>query len=96
MNKISILILTCIFSLSIYAPTAYAHKKVTVIEAEEENEWGVGTDVILHEGADGEILNKVTGEYKFDMNNNEHKGYLVATTKLADIWDKVKGLFNRE
>jgi len=93
MRRISALALVLLlaFSTAVYA----GHwKKSTPVDTQQD-EWGVGTDVIIHEGKDGEILNKVTGEYKFDMNNNEHKGYLVATTKLADIWNKITGLFNR-
>ena len=60
------------------------------------DEWGVGTDLVLYEGKDGQIINKVTGEYRFDMNNNDHKGYAVVTSKLSDIAEKIKSLFNKE
>jgi len=73
-------------------------KKATILDHEAQgNEYGVGTDVILHEGEDGEILNKVTAEYRYDWNNEvgNHKAYVVATTKLADIWAKLKGLLNK-
>ena len=29
------------------------------------------------------------------INNDDHKAYLVATTKLSDVWAKVKSIFNK-
>jgi hypothetical protein len=63
---------------------------------ERRNEVGVGADVILHEGEEGEVLNQVHAEYRYDWQNGEHKAYAVATTKLSDIWAKVKSLFKKE
>lgn len=62
---------------------------------DKDAEIGVGVDVIVHEGKEGEVLNKVTVEYKYDINNDDHKTYAVATTKLSDVWAKVKSIFNR-
>ena len=63
---------------------------------EKEAELGVGVDLIVYEGKEGQILNKVTGEYRYDVNNEDHKGYVVATSKLADIWSTVKGVFTKD
>jgi hypothetical protein len=62
---------------------------------EKDAEIGVGVDVIVHEGEDGEVLNKVAVEYKYDINNDDHKTYAVATTKLSDVWAKVKSIFKK-
>jgi len=62
---------------------------------DKDAEIGVGVDVVVHEGKEESVLNKVTVEYKYDINNEDHKTYVVATTKLSDVWAKVKNLFNR-
>lgn len=58
-------------------------------------ELGVGLDLILYEGKEGQLLNKVTGEYRYDINNSTHQSYAVATSKLTDIWTAIKSLFGR-
>jgi hypothetical protein len=66
------------------------------IEIEKRrNEIGVGVDVIVYEGEEGDLLNKVTGEYKYDWQNGEHSAYAVATTKLSDIKAHVKELWGK-
>jgi hypothetical protein len=67
-----------------------------VVHPDHPDEWGIGTDVILHEGKEGDVINQVHGEYRWDANNGAHKGYLVSTSKLADVWAKLKALVNRD
>ena len=62
---------------------------------ERRNPLGVGADVILHEGSEGELLNKVHGEYRWDWQNDEHSVFAIVTTKLEDVWGAIKGLVNR-
>jgi len=71
-------------------------KVVHPTQDKRETAVGAGVDVILHEGKDGDVLNKVAGEYRYDVNNSEHSAYVVATTKLSDIWAKLKSIFNKE
>ena len=75
-----------------YKNDCYPHHEKT---DEKDAEIGVGVDIIVHEGDEGSILNKVTVEYKYDINNDDHKTYAVATSKLSDIWAKVKSIFKR-
>ena len=63
---------------------------------DRRNEVGVGTDIVLYEGKDGEVLNRLTVEYRYDWANGENKTYLFATSKLADILAAAKGLINRD
>jgi len=62
---------------------------------EKDAEIGVGVDVVVYEGDEGELLNKATVEYKYDINNDDHATYAVVTTKLSDVWAKVKSIFDR-
>jgi hypothetical protein len=80
----------------ICAHTAFAGNYSSAHEHGSDVEAGIGLDVVVHEGKDGEIVNKVTLENKFDWNNGEQSHYAVVTTKLADVVDKVKSLFNKE
>jgi uncharacterized protein YcnI len=101
------LLIVCAFTATAYAGeyekscdegwwSKVANECVTHPTSKRRNEVGAGVDVIRHESKDGEILNKVTGEYKYDWQNGEHKSYVVATTKLEDIWAKVKSIFNKD
>ena len=62
-------------------------------EDEQAAEIGVGLDLILLEGAADEVSYKVTGEYRYDINNSTHAAYGVVTLKLAELGKQVKGLF---
>jgi len=64
-------------------------------EVDKKDSWGVGQDLIMYEGKEGDIINQVHGEYRWDGNNGSHSGYLVNTSKVADIVAWVKGLFNK-
>ena len=77
--------------------TATVHDKTvdTDTHRDIENEYGVGTDIIIHEGKDGQVINQVHAEYRYDFEADNHKTYVVATSKLSDIWAKVKSIFNR-
>jgi len=46
---------------------------------------GVGTDIVLYEGKYGDVLNKVTVEYKYNWEQTEHSVFTVATFKLVDL-----------
>jgi len=58
-------------------------------------EVGVGADVILYEGEEGDLLNQAHGEYRYDWQNGDSKVYAVATTKLVDVKDHVKALWKK-
>ena len=64
-------------------------------ELEKKDSWGLGQDLIIHEGKKGSLVNQIHGEYRWDGNNGSHSGYLVNTSKLVDIVSWIKGLFNR-
>jgi len=96
MRRIVSLSLVLLFALTT-ATFAHTINNNITNSLNDKNEYGVGADIILHEGAEGELLNKAHTEYRFDWNNDEgnHKVYLVGTSKLADIWAKAKALFNK-
>jgi len=66
-----------------------------IAKEKRRNEVGVGGDLIVYEGQDGDLLNQVHGEYRYDWQNGEHKTYAVATSKLADIKDHAKNLWDK-
>ena len=71
---------------------AHSTTIINQLEDDKDIELGLGADLILLEGKDGDLLNKVTTEYKYDFNNDDnHSVYLVGTIKLADIVAKIKG-----
>ena len=83
----------CLLIGCLTAPTAYAHSTTIInVDNERRTELGVGMDLILHEGKEGELINKVTAEGKYDWQNGDAGIYAVVTTKLSDIVDKIKGL----
>lgn len=62
---------------------------------ERRNPVGLGADVVLFEGAEGEVLDQVHTEYRWDFQNDEHSVFAVATTKLEDVWNAVQRLWGR-
>ena len=71
----------------------YAAKDHSHYSDSDDVELGLGMDLILHEGEDGDLLNQLTAEYKYDFNNDDSSSfYLVGKIKLADIVSKIKGL----
>lgn len=83
-------------SQEVEASYEYESEVTNVFNTEQKrNSWGLGKDLIIHEGKEGAVINQVHGEYRWDGNNGSHSGYLVSTTKVADFVSWVKGLFNR-
>lgn len=60
------------------------------------SEVGVKLEVVLYEGDEGDILNEVVAQYSNDWNNGNDGYYVKLSTKLSDIIDSVKGLFNKD
>ena len=68
-----------------------------ITEIKRGAELGAGVDVVLWEAEadirDSVLFQSVTGEYRYDWNNVEHKAYVVGRVNL---WEKIKVLFGRD
>jgi hypothetical protein len=66
-----------------------------IVSDKKSTEVGIGTDLLFYEGAYGDVLNEVTGEYRYDWANAEHQAYAVARIRVKDLVTKLRGLLNR-
>jgi len=102
MKRVLIVVCLLLISSSAYANLScegpfgsILNKCVETVE-KERSEVGVGGDLIFYEGNDGDVLNQVTAEYRYDWQNGNQSTYLVATAKIVDVIDNIKSIFNKE